>query len=192
MQQQIRAQKVCSLTLRSIIQAAEWGRQRCTPPFLSLPLSLSPSFYSAGFFFYCCEKLRTSEIYWFFFYHYAYCFSTCTLLILYHHNSWREAPEMLLDPLVAPFSGPAGLLSLLVLPLRTYTAVFSGLWLLQHHSMYCLAEAWSSPKSITGAQTHTHTLSRQAQGHSAQWFLLTSLYHLYHVTLRLNYIAGVP
>lgn len=39
-----------------------WMRETVAHPSLSLPLSLSPSFYSAGF--YCCKKLR-SEMYWF-------------------------------------------------------------------------------------------------------------------------------
>ncbi len=76
MQQQIRAQKVCSLTLRSIIRAAEWGRRWRTPPF-SLPLSLSPRFYSAGF--YRCEKPKTSETYWFSFQPCHYAFFTVSL-----------------------------------------------------------------------------------------------------------------
>ena len=174
------------------MRAAEWGRQRRTPPsrslFHFLQGSIVPDFTAAkkaehewnlliqllalSLSTLCSISVQCG---------------TCTVLILHHHSS-RQAPERLLRPLVARLQSrpvlsglwhfPSGH-TLLCPPACHYCCIAPCI-------VWCLAEA-SSQLHLT--HTHTHTLSRRAHWRSPQWFLSTSSYLFYYV--RWNYTAGV-
>lgn len=170
------------------MRAAEWGRQRRTPPFRSLfhflQGSIVPDF----------TAVKKAERKWnlliqllalslSILYRISVRRGTCTLLILHPHSS-RQAPERLSRPLVARLQSRLVLSALwhfpsghtvLCPPACHYCCIAPCI-------VWCLAEAWS--------QLHlTHTLSRLARWHSPQWFLSTSSYLFHYV--RLNYTASV-
>lgn len=103
--------KVCSLMLRSIIQAAEWGETAAAPPPPSL--SLSPRFYSAGFLLLWKAEHKWNLLIFLLALSLCipYCISlqhssTCSPLILHHHSSSERLLLLLLLLLVAPFRSP--------------------------------------------------------------------------------------
>lgn len=122
-------QKVCSLTLHSIIQAAEW---ESSAPSLSLPFTfynlLQCKIFTAVKWLHP-KSWRQEKPIDFPFQHYHYAFpilprclslpySTCTLPVLHRHTSRHLRLQRLLAPLrgrCCSFSEPAGLLWLLVL-----------------------------------------------------------------------------
>lgn len=95
-----------------------------------------------------------------------------------------EAPERLFVPLVAPFRSPLVLSDCWHCP--------SGHTLLYGRSIpSCIVwQILGAALSRLHRGSHTRTRTDTHSGDSPQWFLLTSLYHLFHVTLRLNHFAG--
>ena len=140
-QQQIRAQKVCSLTLRSITRMAEWGRQSCTPPFPSIFDFLQGS---TAVRRWRQEKLIDFPFSILIMHSLLYLYSslqygTSTSPILAHHSSRYLR---LFVPLVAPFRSQLVLSDHLHFPLG-HIAVWLG-----HPFVYCLADTCSNSKSV--------------------------------------------